>query len=92
MFRYTKRTLALEIVVILAALALLMPFWILVTTALTPGEEGLTSAAIAPPRAPPVENYKTLLAPSSSASAQILMGVLILVFSVLQQVATRERS
>ncbi|KRF25982.1 carbohydrate ABC transporter permease [Phycicoccus sp. Soil803] len=76
MFRYTKRTLALEIVVILAALALLMPFWILVTTALKPGEEVLTSAAIAPPRAPTLENFKTLLSPSSSASGQILKGLL----------------
>jgi len=76
MFRYTKRTLALEILVILAALALLMPFWILVTTALKPGEEVLTSAAIAPPRAPTLENFKTLLSPSSSASGQILKGLL----------------
>lgn len=76
MFRYTKRTLALEIVVVLAALALLMPFWILVTTSLKPGEEILTSAAIAPPKSPTLENFQTLLSPSSSASGQILKGLL----------------
>jgi raffinose/stachyose/melibiose transport system permease protein len=76
MFRYTKRTLALEIVVVLAALALLMPFWILVTTSLKPGEEILTSAAIAPPKSPTLENFQTLLSPSSTASGQILKGLL----------------
>ncbi|QGN57715.1 carbohydrate ABC transporter permease [Nostocoides sp. HKS02] len=76
MFRYTKRTLLLEIVVVLAALALLMPFWILVTTSLKPGEEILTSAAIAPPKSPTLENFQTLLSPSSTASGQILNGLL----------------
>ncbi|WP_457253924.1 carbohydrate ABC transporter permease [Pedococcus sp. P5_B7] len=76
MFRYTKRTLLLEIVVVLAALALLMPFWILVTTSLKPGEEILTSAAIAPPKSPTLENFRTLLSPSSTASGQILKGLL----------------
>ena len=48
MFRYTKRTLVLEIVTILAALVLLAPFWILLAGAFKTGNQILTTSSFAP--------------------------------------------
>jgi raffinose/stachyose/melibiose transport system permease protein len=76
MFRYTKKTLALEIAVILAALIILLPFWILITTSLKTGDEVLTSAAMAPPAMPTFENFTVLFAVSGSQPSALMSGLL----------------
>jgi raffinose/stachyose/melibiose transport system permease protein len=80
MFRYTKRTLVLEIVTILASLLLLSPFWILIVGALKTGDQILTTPAFAPPTAPTFANFAQLLTPEGASSGNILLG---LVSSVL---------
>jgi raffinose/stachyose/melibiose transport system permease protein len=75
-FRYTKRTLALEVFTIGAVLLLLMPFWILVTTALKSGPDVLTTPAFAPSAHPTLDNFRELLSPSSPSSSSILKGLL----------------
>ncbi|WP_027862091.1 carbohydrate ABC transporter permease [Marmoricola sp. URHB0036] len=75
MFRYTKRTLVLEIFTILVALVLLTPFWILIVTSLKSGQDILTTPAFAPPKSPTLDNFKTLLSPSGTASDQIVSGL-----------------
>ena len=75
MFRYSARTLALEIFTILAVLVLLAPFWVLVTTSLKRGEDVLTTPAFQPPRHATLDNFKTLLSPSSSTSSSIFHGL-----------------
>ncbi|MDH2444868.1 carbohydrate ABC transporter permease [Amnibacterium sp. CER49] len=80
MFTYTKRTLVLEIVTILAALLLLAPFWILIVGAFKTGDQVLTTPAFAPPTAPTLSNFAQLLSPSGASSGNILLG---LVTSVL---------
>ena len=75
MFRYRTRTLALEIVMILAAVAMLSPFWLLVMTAFKPGEDVLQSPAFQPPKHPTLENFKSLLQSSSGASSSIVKGL-----------------
>lgn len=75
MFRYTKTTLVIEIATIIAALILLLPFWILVVTALKTGDQVLTTSAFAPPPAPTLDNFVTLLSPASSASGNVFAGL-----------------
>jgi raffinose/stachyose/melibiose transport system permease protein len=79
-FRYTRRTLVLEIVTILASLVLLSPFWILVVGAFKTGDQILTTPAFAPPTAPTFDNFAQLLTPEGQSSGNILLG---LVSSVL---------
>ena len=50
MFRYTKKTLTVEIITILAAAILLLPFWILLMGSLKSLPEVLSSPAVAPRR------------------------------------------
>ncbi|GLY81996.1 carbohydrate ABC transporter permease [Actinoallomurus iriomotensis] len=76
MFSYRKKTLILEIVMILVTLAMLSPFYFLVTTSLKPDKEVLTSSTLAPPKHLTLNNFSTLLAPSSGASSNILHGLL----------------
>ena len=76
MFRYTKRTLILEIVTILAALVLLAPFWILIAGAFKTGSQILTTSSFAPPTHPTLSNFTTLLSPSGSQSGNIWQGLL----------------
>ena len=75
MFRYRKRTFVLEVVTILIVLAGLTPFWILIMTSLKSGPEVLTTPAFAPPKSPTLENFRTLLSPSSTASSSIVHGL-----------------
>jgi raffinose/stachyose/melibiose transport system permease protein len=72
-FRYRKRTFVLEVVTILAVLALLTPFWILVMTSLKSGPEVLTTPAFEPPKNPSLDNFRTLL--SGTASDSIIGGL-----------------
>jgi raffinose/stachyose/melibiose transport system permease protein len=76
MFRYTKRTLVLEIVTILASLVLLSPFWILLVGAFKTGDQILTTPAFAPPTAPTFDNFSQLLSPEGASSGNILLGLL----------------
>lgn len=73
MFRYRTRTLVLEIVTILAVLVMLLPFWILIVTALKPGADVLRTPAFQPPHHPTLDNFKQLL-DSGSGSGTILSG------------------
>jgi len=75
-FRYTKRTLVLEIVTIAAALALLAPFWILLAGAFKTGNQVLSTSSFAPPTHPTLSNFSTLLSPSGSQSGNIWQGLL----------------
>ena len=75
MFRYRKRTFVLEVFTILAVLVLLTPFWILVMTSLKSGPEVLTTPAFEPPKHPSLDNFRTLLSPSGSASDSIISGL-----------------
>jgi raffinose/stachyose/melibiose transport system permease protein len=75
-FRYTKKTLLREIVVIIAAIIMLMPFYFLITTALKSGPEVLSGSTLALPTSPTFENFVTLLSPSSDASSAIFHGLL----------------
>jgi len=74
-FRYRKRTLVLEIAMILITLAMLTPFWILVMTAFKPGEDVLQTPAFQPPKHPTLENFRTLLASDGGASNAIVKGL-----------------
>jgi raffinose/stachyose/melibiose transport system permease protein len=74
-FRYRKRTLVLEIVTIVVVLIGLTPFWILIMTSLKSGPDVLTTPAFQPPKHPTLENFRTLLSPSSTASSSIVHGL-----------------
>ena len=76
MFRYTKRTLILEIATIVAVLVLLAPFWILIVGAFKTGDQILTTSSFAPPTSPTLSNFTTLLSPSGSQSGNIWQGLL----------------
>ena len=75
MHRYTKRTVVLEVVTIVAVLVGLTPFWILIMTALKSGPDVLTTPAFQPPQHPTLENFRTLLSPSGDASGTIVSGL-----------------
>jgi raffinose/stachyose/melibiose transport system permease protein len=75
MFRYRTRTLVLEIVTFLVVLIMLSPFYLLVITSLKRGEDILTTPAFQPPQHPTLDNFRTLLSPSSSASSAIFDGL-----------------
>src|SRR5271166_70715 len=87
MFRYTKRTLVLEIVTFLAALVLLAPFWILIVGAFKTGDQILTTSSFAPPTSPTLSNFTTLLSPSGSQSGNIWQGLLSSVLIALGSAA-----
>jgi raffinose/stachyose/melibiose transport system permease protein len=73
MFRYTKATAFRELVVWLAALLTLMPFYFLVITALKPSEELLTTGTSAPPSRPTIENFTEVL--TGGGDSNILLGL-----------------
>jgi raffinose/stachyose/melibiose transport system permease protein len=73
MFRYTKGTAVRELVVWLAALLTLMPFYFLVITALKPSEELLTTGTSAPPSRPTIENFTEVL--TGGGDSNILLGL-----------------
>ncbi len=74
MFRYTKATALRELVVWIAALLTLMPFFFLVITALKPDEELLTTGSSELPSRPTVENFTEVL--SGGGDSNILLGLL----------------
>src|SRR3954447_4040869 len=76
MFQYTRKTLILEVVMILVTLIMLLPFWILLVTSFKTLPEVLGSAALAPPKAPTFDNFATLLSPDSPQSAGIIQALL----------------
>lgn len=76
MFRYTKKTLVLEIFTILATVVMLMPFYFLITTSLKSGDQVLTTSTLSLPKSPTFDNFTTLLSPSSDASGSIFKGLL----------------
>ncbi len=75
MFRYSRRTLVLEIVTVLAAVVLLAPFWILLVTAFKTGDQVLTTSAFALPTKPTLDNFTQLLSPGGSESGNIWVGL-----------------
>ncbi|HEY8318819.1 MAG TPA: carbohydrate ABC transporter permease [Amnibacterium sp.] len=75
MFRYTRATLVIEIVTIIAAIVMLLPFWILLVTAFKTGDQVLKSSAFALPGQPTLQNFVTLLSPASSSSGNIFAGL-----------------
>jgi raffinose/stachyose/melibiose transport system permease protein len=89
-FRYTKRTLVVEILMILATLVLLLPFWILLITAFKTGDEVLTTPAIAPSAHPTLSNFTALFSDQTGQGnifQPLLSSVLITVGSIVGLVA-----
>ena len=76
MFRYTKWTLVREILTIAAALALLMPFYFLVSTSLKTDDTLLTTSSLSFPTSPTLDSYRTLLEPGSDTSEAVVRGLL----------------
>ncbi len=76
MFRYTKKTLTIEIITILATAVLLLPFWILLMGSFKTLPQILNTAAVAPPTQPTIDNFVQLLSPSSGSSGNIWAGLL----------------
>lgn len=68
MFRYTKRTLILEIVVILAAIALMSPFYLLIATALKPRSELLTTSPVEFSAHPTFNGFAEIFAQTGASS------------------------
>ncbi len=75
MFHYTKKTLVREIVTIIAALIMLLPFYILISTSLKSDDQVLTTSSLAFPSSPTFQNFVTLLSPSSDAASAIFKGL-----------------
>ena len=76
MFRYTRLTLVREILTIIAAIALLMPFYFLVSTSLKSDDTLLTTSSLSFPTSPTLDSFRTLLEPGSDASTQVFRGLL----------------
>jgi raffinose/stachyose/melibiose transport system permease protein len=91
MHRYTKWSLAREILVVIASIIMLLPFWIVVSTSLKTSDEVLTTSAFAPPKAPTLDNFIQLLSPEGSQSGNVYQGLfsslLITVGTVLVLIA-----
>jgi raffinose/stachyose/melibiose transport system permease protein len=85
MFRYTKATAVRELVVWVAALLTLLPFYFLVITALKPQEELLTTGTSAPPSRPTVENFGEVL--TGGGDSNILLGLMHSVIITLGSIA-----
>ncbi|KHK97443.1 ABC transporter permease [Microbacterium mangrovi] len=76
MFRYTKKTLTVEIITIIATVILLLPFWILLMGSFKTLPDILNTAAVAPPTHPTIDNFVQLLSPASDSSGNIWAGLL----------------
>ncbi|GGD26427.1 sugar ABC transporter permease [Microbacterium faecale] len=74
MFRYTKRTLVREILLWVAALVYLLPFYILVVTALKPDSEVFTTSGVTPPEQPTLGNFTEVL--TAQGNSNILKGLM----------------
>ena len=75
MFRYTKVSFTIEVITILGAAILLLPFWILLMGSFKTLPEILGTPAVAPPTRPTLENFVTLLSPASDSSGNIWAGL-----------------
>ncbi len=73
MFRYTKWSLVREILVILAALVMLSPFYILIVTALKPVEEVLTTGPLTPSPNATLDNFATIF--SNEGNSSLVTGL-----------------
>ncbi|TDU20269.1 carbohydrate ABC transporter permease [Arthrobacter sp. JUb115] len=91
MHRYTKWSLIREILVIVASLIILLPFWILISTSLKTTEQVLTTSAFSPPPTPTLDNFIQLLSPAGSQSGNVYQGLfsslLITISTVLVLIA-----
>jgi raffinose/stachyose/melibiose transport system permease protein len=74
-FRYSKKTLVLEIFTIIGALIMLAPFYFLISTSLKTSDQVLTTSSLSFPTSPTFDNFVTLLSPSSGASSSIFTGL-----------------
>lgn len=74
MFRYTKRTLVREILLWVAALVYLLPFYVLVVTALKPDSEVFTTSGVTPPEKPTLDNFTEVL--TAQGNSNILKGLM----------------
>ena len=86
MFRYRKSSLVIEIITILGALVMLLPFWILLITAFKNGDELLTTPAIAPSTHPTLTNFTALFSDQTGQGnifQALLSSVLITVGSII---------
>ena len=86
MFRYRKSSLIIEIITILGALIMLLPFWILLITAFKNGDELLTTPAIAPSTHPTLTNFTALFSDQTGQGnifQALLSSVLITVGSII---------
>jgi raffinose/stachyose/melibiose transport system permease protein len=84
-FRYTKKTLVTEIVTIIGAVILLLPFWILLITSFKTGDEVLTTPAFAPSLHPTLANFTSLFSNETgqgSVVTALLSSVLITAGSI----------
>ncbi len=59
--RYTKKSAVREVVVILVAVIMTLPFYLLVVMSLKTGVEAATSSPVAPPTQPTLDNFRDVL-------------------------------
>lgn len=83
MFRYTKITFVREVLVILAALVMLSPFYILVATALKPRQDILTTPAISWPESPTFDAFVEVAANGTGLWQGLLNSVIITAGTVI---------
>ena len=74
MFRYSKGTFVREVAMLLVALIMMLPFYILFNTAFKNTEEALSSSALALPTNPTLEGFSASLATTGSRS--LIVGAL----------------
>jgi raffinose/stachyose/melibiose transport system permease protein len=89
MFRYTKRTLVLEILVILAAIALMSPFYLLGVTAVKPRTELLTTSPVQFPANPTLDGFATIFGQTGTSSvwSGLMYSGLVTVATIIGVVA-----
>lgn len=85
MFRYTKATAVREVLVWIATLITLLPFYILIVTALKTDEEAVTTSAVAPPSTVTFASFVEVLSSTgrNSIPLSILNSVIITAGAIL---------
>lgn len=83
MFRYTGATMVREVLVWIAAVIGLLPFYFLVSTALKPDDELLTTTSAAPPSRPTVANFADVLGTGSDIPMGLFYSAMITMGSIL---------
>lgn len=76
MFRYTKKTLTVEIITIIGVAIMLLPFWILLMGAFKTEPQILSTSAMSPPTKPTIDNFVQLLGSGGASSGNIWAGLL----------------